>query len=233
MTSPLNQFYTERGSIASKWTWLRSQVIDIERRIRRCEETYKAVRGKKMPIHLEKQRHTVENNVLVSVANKSASDLLADTLNVSNNRKIHPDLSSDIMASPITPKKDNSGIPLLTEKDKTNLLLNAQKCSIQHDSDHVNSCTAARTRCVQQWRKRKLFNLTQVQRPSKSMVCTCGDLCTPCVLCKRISPNLPRMLQQQDLRDRVSLIDLSFHPVLSFEAGKEMCQFGFFVTMYI
>ena len=221
-SSPLTQFYSDRGSIASKWTWLRSQVIDIERRIRRCEETYKAVRVKKTPVHLDKQRH-VDNKAIVSMANKSANDLLVDTANMLNNRKVHPDLSSSILPTSLTPENAfprNSSIPLLAEKDKTNLLLNVQKSSVQHDTDHISSCTSARTRSVQQWQKRKLFDLSKIEKPSPSLLCSCGDSWTRCVLCKRSSPNLPKLTQRQDLRDRVALLDLSFHPVLTFESGK-------------
>ena len=220
----MNQFYSDRGSIASKWTWLRSQVIDIERRIRRCEETYKAVRVKKAPIHLEKQKHVVDNKVIVSMASKSANDLLVDTANMLNNRKVHPDLTSSILASSLTSESaypHNTNIPLLAEKDKTNLLLNVQKSNIQQDNDLINSCTSARTRCVQQWQKRKLFALSKIEKPSPSLLCSCGDSWTPCVLCKRSSLNLPKLTQRQDLRDRVALLDLSFHPVLSFESGKK------------
>jgi hypothetical protein len=160
---------------------------------------------------------------MVSMANKSANDLLVDTANMLNNRKVHPDLSSSLILNSITPDNAfprNSNIPLLAEKDKMNLHLNVQKSSIQHDNDHINSCTAARTRSVQQWQKRKLFNLSKIEKPSPSMLCSCGDSWTPCVLCKRSSPNLPKLTQRQDMRDRVALVDLSYHPVLSFESGK-------------
>ena len=137
------------------------------------------------------------------------------------NKRIHPDINSGMLsASHENNAYTNPSIPQLAEKDKTNLLLNVQSSSIPSDSDHVNSCTAARTRSVQQWQKRKLFNLLKIEKSSPSMICGCGDSWTPCVLCKRSSPNLPRLTQRQDLRDRVALMDLSFHPVLSFETGK-------------
>ena len=162
------------------------------------------------------------------MANKSANDFLVDTANMLNNRKVHPDLTSGILATSLTsesPFPNNSSIPLLAEKDKANLLLNVQKSNIQHDSDSINSCTSARTRCVQQWQKRKLFGLSKIEKPSPSLLCSCGDSWTPCVLCKRSSPNLPKLTQRQDMRDRVAVVDLSFHPVLSFESGKKNTLF--------
>lgn len=193
-------------------------MIDIERRIRRCEETYKAVRVKKTPIHLDKQRHVFDDKRVDSVANKSANDLLADTM---LNKSIHPEINCSILSTSHEGNAyTNSSIPRLAEKNKTNLLLNVQNSSMKHDSDPVNSCTAARTRSVQQWQKRKLFNLSKFEKTSPSIICGCGDSWTPCVLCKRSSPMLPKVTQRQDFRDRVALMDLSFHPVLSFETGK-------------
>ena len=166
------------------------------------------------------------------MANKSANDLLADTANVLNIRKVQPDLNSCVLSkSPENTIPRNSSISLVPEKGKTNLLVNVQNSSIQPDSDHINSCTAARTRPVQKWQKRKLFNVSKIEKPSSSVLCSCGDSWTPCILCKRTSNNLPKLTQRHDLRDRVALMDLSFHPVLSFETGKRIssspvCSFG-------
>lgn len=187
------------------------------------------MRVKKTPVHLEKQIH-VDSKAIVSMASKSANDLLVDAAKLLNDRKVCPDLSSSIHLNSIKPVNEithNSTIPLLAEKDKVNLLLNVQKSSAQDDSDHISTYTAARTRAVQQWRKRKCFNLSKIEKPSSSLLCSCGDLLTPCVLCKRSSPNLPRLTQRQDLRERVALMDLSFHPVLSFESGRGQWSISF------
>ena len=137
------------------------------------------------------------------------------------NKSIHPEINCSILSTSHEGNAyTNSSIPRLTEKNKANLLLNVQNSSMKHDSDPVNSCTAARTRSVQQWQKRKLFNLSKIEKTSPSIICGCGDSWTPCVLCKRSSPMLPTVTQRQDFRDRVALMDLSFHPVLSFETGK-------------
>lgn len=215
----LSQFYSDRGSIASRWAWLRSQVIDIERRIRRCEETYKTVRFRKKPVQLEKQR------TILPITSKSADDFLVDTVNILNNINKEPhSLNISMRTCTATQKPDVSisrtSNNLLTEsahKEKTNLIMNSGKSNLLLANDHINTCTAARTRAVQHWQKRKLFSLSQFQKPTSNILCCCSSPLTACVLCQRKSQSLPQIISKQDIRERVSLVDLSFHPVLSFE----------------
>lgn len=213
-SNPLTQFYADRGSIASKWTWLRSQVIDIERRIRRCEETYKTVRGKKMAIRLNEQRHGNDQNVLVSLASQGLinheTDIVASKLNHCNDKESTNALSS--INNFVSKTSTN-----LFEKD---LLLNMKKSTIKSQMNDIDTCTAARTRSVKEWRKRKLFHLSKLERSNSSLLCSCEDLCMPCVLCRQSPPSLPKMMPKQSMKDRVALVDLAFHPVLSFDNGE-------------
>lgn len=221
----IEQYYSDRGSIASRWTWLRSQVVDVERRIRRCEETYKSVRLRKRPVQFEKQKPVVEKGTVVSVTNKSAEDLLVDTVNILNSIKEPHNLENskrtgvqkpDVLVS----KNSNSFLTEGPHKEKTNSIINNGKSNVHVTSDHFNSCTAARTRPVQNWQSRKLFTLSQLQKPTPNILCCCSNPITPCVLCQKNSQNLPQLKPKQDIRERASLLDLSFHPVLSFETGK-------------
>ena len=221
--SYLNKFHSDRGSIASRWAWLRSQVVDVERRIRRCEETYKSIRLRKGSIQLGKQKVVVERRTVVSVANKSAEDLLVDTVNILNSLKEPHNLNNSIRTGSQRPEVSisrNSNSMLTEEhKEKTNSIMNNGKSNM-HLTDHIYSCTAARTRSVQYWQKRKLFSLLQLQKPNQNVLCACSSPLTPCVLCQRNSKNLSVLKPKQSIKERVSLLDSSFHPVLSFDTGK-------------
>ncbi|XP_070535525.1 KAT8 regulatory NSL complex subunit 1-like isoform X3 [Ptychodera flava] len=86
------------------------------------------------------------------------------------------------------------------------------------------SCTAARTRPIRTYRKRKLLRTSNIHQMSRkaqklsSVRCGCCTPITPCVMCGGRYNNTQTVDQDlMPLSERVSLLDYSFHPVLSFE----------------
>lgn len=47
------KYLTERAAIAARWTWLQSQISDLEYRIRQHSDLHKKVRSQKCPVELE------------------------------------------------------------------------------------------------------------------------------------------------------------------------------------
>ncbi|XP_077993067.1 KAT8 regulatory NSL complex subunit 1-like isoform X1 [Glandiceps talaboti] len=86
-----------------------------------------------------------------------------------------------------------------------------------------SSCTAARTRPIRVFRKRKLLHTAGIQHMSKkaqklsTVRCGCCSPIMPCVMCggryntlQSVDPDV------MPLSERVAILDFSYHPVLSF-----------------
>ena len=91
---------------------------------------------------------------------------------------------------------------------------------------HDASCQSARCRPVRSYRKRKLLRTTGLHQLSRkaarlsTMKCQCYPPVVPCAMCGgRINNVISFEPDVMPLSERVSLLDPSFHPVLSFRQG--------------
>ena len=90
-----------------------------------------------------------------------------------------------------------------------------------------NTCQAARCRPVRSYGKRKLLRTSGVHQLGRkasrlsSVRCQCYPPVTPCAMCgRRYNNTLTVDPETMPLPERVSLLDSSYHPVLSFTHGK-------------
>lgn len=93
-------------------------------------------------------------------------------------------------------------------------------------SDYL--CSRARPLVLSEFRKRKLFQTTNMHTISKkaarpsNIKCGCQWPQVPCTLCTgRTDPTAPRDLVETMMpQNRVALLDAGYHPVLSFASGE-------------
>ncbi|KAI8045822.1 hypothetical protein M5D96_002011 [Drosophila gunungcola] len=89
-------------------------------------------------------------------------------------------------------------------------------------------CSRARPLVLSEFRKRKLFQTTNMHTISKkaarpsNIKCGCQWPQVPCTLCTgRTDPTAPRDLVETMMpANRVALLDAGYHPVLSFPSGE-------------
>ena len=238
------QYCLEEGEVASRWSWLQSQIINVDRRIRRLDELYRGLRASKGPVKLQETKFvvkqpassvrakelskctpnnstglsTVTNAVTSnSVLSKGQADLkLKEVL---GDREIH--LKNGVRRGLL----DEGDVPvkrLCTSLPKTESATNSVCNPAPIDELHNHS---ARTRGTHPSRKRLLVRLSRFQRHCKpgTVPCTCSTPETPCALCLKTCRTLPVVDVRQPLPEKVSMLDWSFHPTLSFFTGIAIC----------
>lgn len=237
------QFRLEEGVIASHWSWLQSQIINLERQIRRYDDLYKGGRLRKGTVKLQactpnvslvRSATDIDGNGIVKGLRDNA--LSVPSLDINNSKHL-TDLN----------KKDSI-------RDSENHLLNGVKRGLL-DSSLLNSedvptkryrtalgandstdnklflpstsndvfPQCARTRGVYMIRKRRLVHLSHIRhnKPKPlSLLCGCVTPTTPCLICSKSSRTLPVVRPSQTTPEKVASLDASFHPVLSFCTGK-------------
>ncbi|KAH8243266.1 hypothetical protein KR032_006067 [Drosophila birchii] len=152
----------DRAAIALRWSWLCSQLADLEMKIRQYSDLYVELSQSKGEVQLEA---TVSQSPLTSPANGLKEEPPSDWL-----------------------------------------------------------CSRARPLVLSEFRKRKLFQTTNMHTISKkaarpsNIKCGCQWPQVPCTLCTgRADPTAPRELVETMMpANRVALVDAGYHPVLSF-----------------
>lgn len=247
----------DRAGIVTRWTWLQAQVSDLEYRIRQQSEIYKTIRASKGVVQLaepalgpggdagmtSKQTDMSPANVasvMINV-NKQASKLsqslgpglspitpqhgiLSDQLSKdaaakSINGFVNSNSSATQTLCPGTSSGDNS---CLNSPDLTGQPMDA-------------SCVAARCRPVRYYRKRKLLRtvgLHQVNHKAarlSSVRCQCYPPVMSCPMCGGRYNNTQKLdAEGMPITEKVSLLDPSFHPVLSFPQGRHFKPLKYF-----
>lgn len=88
------------------------------------------------------------------------------------------------------------------------------------------SCRAARCMEVRSWRRRTLLKTAGLHELSRkasqlsTVSCACYPPVTPCALCGGRYNKVRQLGPQVSARDRIALLEPSYHPVLSFPRGK-------------
>uniref|UniRef100_A0A6P4DUQ4 Uncharacterized protein LOC108037111 isoform X2 n=1 Tax=Drosophila rhopaloa TaxID=1041015 RepID=A0A6P4DUQ4_DRORH len=157
------RYSRDRAGIALRWSWLCSQLADLEMKIRQHSDLFWELNQSKGKVQLE----------------------------------------STSKASPSLPPPANG----IKEEPATDYL-----------------CSRARPLVLSEFRKRKLFQTTNMHTISKkaarasNIKCGCQWPQVPCTLCTgRTDPTAPRDLVETMMpANRVALLDAGYHPVLSF-----------------
>ena len=239
------QYKMEEGEVASHWSWLQSQIINLERQIRRYDDLYKGGRLRKGPVRLQ---------ACVARANlqSSGAEAIFESGIIAKDLKNSPVFAPSALQS----KDDSENISKNSLKESDNHLWNGMKRTLLDksflggDEDQPlkryrnalmkNDLTdgrcsgslpastndlyfqCARTRGVHAVKKRRLVRLSQIRHgPRRAAVCCmCVTPVTPCLMCSKSPKVLPVVSPKQTMAEKVALLDQSFHPVLSFCAGK-------------
>lgn len=229
----------EEGIISSHWSWLQSQIINVERQIRRYDDLYKGGRLRKGMVKLQACTTNanlargsgdidgngiikgIKNNaVSLDIAKHYADHSKKDSVKESENHVLNG-VKRNLLDSSLLNEED---VPFkrfrtaLATNDSTDNKLCGSLPSTSNDV--FPQC--ARTRGVYTVRKRRLVHLSHIRHKPKpySLSCGCVTPSTPCLICSNSSRTLPVVSSSQTMAEKVASLDGSFHPVLSFCTGK-------------
>lgn len=235
------QYRLEEGVIASHWSWLQSQIINVERQIRRYDDLYKGGRLRKGTVKLQACTSTANlarsatdmdgNGIIKGLKNNVLS---VSSMDVTNSKHL-----TDFSKKDLTKETDNHVLNGVKRSLLGSSLLNSEDVPIKryrtvlaaNDSMDNKLCPSlpstsndvfpqcARTRGVYMIRKRRLVHLSHIRhnKPKPlSLFCGCVTPTTPCLICSKSSRTLPVVNSSQTMAEKVASLDPSFHPVLSF-----------------
>lgn len=212
------------GEISSKWSWLQSQVINLERQIRRYEDIHKNVRVSKQQVKL--QPSTVEPEVDGTLT--SPVNGLSSTSNHLSVLSENSDLKMSVFKEPQNHLRNGIKKSLMNHTVTDDQEMASKKLRMSNTklpvsppvSDFTSQC--ARTSGIYPIRKRPLVHLSWLKQNGKfdGLPCQCSKPETPCISCCKIAKTIVPVDPMLPISDRVKMLDQSFHPVLSFSTGK-------------
>lgn len=229
----------ERAAIVARWTWLQTQVSDLEYKIRQHSDIHRTIRNSKGVVALcdlpvigpAGDTGLIFNNCSDMSSTLRLATLMIDINNQSS--KLSQSGNCLIPVNTINNKIENSSKCLngivdstsSTQQKNPNTPASDAGLSVSSDLKAVLdlSCVAARCRQVKSYRKRKLLRtagLYQINAKAarlSSVKCQCYPPIMPCSLCGGRYNNLQRLdAEGMSVMEKVSLLDSAFHPVLSF-----------------
>lgn len=235
------QYHLEEGVIASHWSWLQSQIINVERQIRRYDDLYKGGRMRKGTVKLQactsdaalvRSPSEIDGNGIVKGFKNSS--LTMSSLDVTKSKCL-----ADYNKKEPTKEPDNHVLNGVKRSLLDSSLLNEEDVPVKryrpvvatNDSTDSKLCPSlpsnsndifpqcARTRGVYTVRKRRLVQLSHIKngKPKPlSLFCGCVTPTTPCLICSKSARTLSIVNPNQTMAEKVASLDASFHPVLSF-----------------
>ncbi|XP_001637853.2 KAT8 regulatory NSL complex subunit 1 isoform X2 [Nematostella vectensis] len=226
-----HQYRNEEGEISSQWSWLQSQIVNLERQIRRYEDLFKNARIAKQPVKLHAINVISKNqNPLSEVNNSLPSPLAGQSVKLNNVKPTQPELDFNKIKEPESHLRNGMKKALLHEtmvdedelplkKLRTKLLKNDANDNysvVGHSNNNLSEC--ARTRGTLPIARRRLVHLSWMQERCKARkrFCHCSKPETPCLSCSKIAQTIPVVESSQSKAERVALLDHSYHAVLSF-----------------
>ncbi|KAM4836189.1 KAT8 regulatory NSL complex subunit 1-like protein isoform 2-T2 [Thomomys bottae] len=201
------KWLVDRARVGSRWTWLQAQISELEYKIQQLTDVHRQIRASKSA------QLTEIINSLIAPLNLSPTSSPLSSKSCS-----HRCLANGISRSASENLDELSS--------SRNWLLN-QKHSKKRKKDRTRlktpsltvTSTAARTRPLQNFHKRKLYRLsppfywTPQTLPSKETFLNATQM--PCLQSSSTWNNCEHNSKSQILREHVSELDSSFHSVLS------------------
>jgi KAT8 regulatory NSL complex subunit 1 len=194
----------DRAGVASRWMWLQAQISDLEYRIRQHNEIHRQIRAAKGPVTLGEQQVSTTSTALSPGTPR-------------NNHMVVNGFHG------LLPGGGTSGKPSSGTDDVVNGNLPSGCGSVM---------TSARVRPLVKstFRKRKLLQTSGLHLVSKkaarpsSVRCGCRPPLPTCALCTgRTDPMVPQQPDLLTVPERISLLNPTFHPVLSFPEEVPEC----------
>ena len=194
------RWYARRATLASQWVWLQAQVSDLEYKIRQHADLYRSQR-----------------------LSKGSVQLGEDVVSWPAHAKV-----------PVLSSSSDGGVPLNCPIPTRVYGSSSAQDTSDASTDDEASMTCARVRPVKRVRKRKLVDTYglhhHVARAAKLSTVTCQCLRPSqwCVLClgRRSHTLTVSSGDRRSRQENVSLLDHSYHTVLSDGAGAGDTQLG-------
>lgn len=188
------KYSTDRAAIAARWTWLQSQISDLEYRIRQHTELHKQIRAAKGAVQL--------GDVVIRPKPVQSQSEIAG----------HHDYGVTSTETSYGPTAVNGYLGQLPGATTSKPEENEEDCQ-----------RCARARPLANFRKRRLLQVAGLHAISKKAArpstvrCSCVPSRVPCALCTgRADPTHPRDPPDTlGKAEKVALLDPGFHPVLS------------------
>ncbi|ERE84844.1 hypothetical protein H671_2g5661 [Cricetulus griseus] len=232
------KWLVDRAQVGSRWTWLQAQISELEYKIQQLTDIHRHIRASKVPQRGEEPlpEHDFEMSpssptlLLRNIEKQSAQ--LTEIIN-----SLIAPLNLSPTSSPLSSKScshkclangiSRSASENLDELSSSSSWLLNQKHSKKRRKDRTRlkspslaiMSTAARTRPLQSFHKRKLYRLsptfywTPQTLPSKEAFLNATQI--PYMGSPLSWDNWEQSSNSQLLREHVSKLDSSFHPVLS------------------
>lgn len=232
------KWLVDRAQVGSRWTWLQAQISELEYKIQQLTDIHRQIRASKVPQRSEEPlpEHDFEMSpssptlLLRNIEKQSAQ--LTEIIN-----SLIAPLNLSPTSSPLSSKScshkclangiSRSASENLDELSSSSSWLLNQKHSKKRRKDRTRlkspslaiMSTAARTRPLQSFHKRKLYRLsptfywTPETLPSKEAFLSSTQ--TPYTGSPFSWDNWEQSSRSHLLREQVSKLDSSFHPVLS------------------
>ena len=231
------RFGLEEGQIASRWSWLQSQVVNLERQIRKYDDIYKQLRVGKKPVQLQEVAGNVEgknkssnnsvkaNNSMHSVAKMQETEQVSERKMNAVLRETENHLKNGVRKQILEDSKvmDEDEIPL--KRLRTALMKNDVDSNSSNSYSLPSNCelfVCARTRGVNSVHKRSLLHLSTIEKKIKktgNSTCGCTTPLTPCISCPKVARSSIVVDGSMSRAARVALLDHSYHRILSFSNG--------------
>ncbi|XP_029332552.1 KAT8 regulatory NSL complex subunit 1-like protein isoform X6 [Mus caroli] len=232
------KWLVDRAQVGSRWTWLQAQISELEYKIQQLTDIHRQIRASKVPQRCEEPlpEHDFEMSpssptlLLRNIEKQSAQ--LTEIIN-----SLIAPLNLSPTSSPLSSKScshrclangiSRSASENLDELSSSSSWLLNQKHSKKRRKDRTRlkspslaiMSTAARTRPLQSFHKRKLYRLsptfywTPETLPSKEAFLNSTQM--PYMGSPFSWDNWEQSARSHLLREQVSKLDSSFHPVLS------------------
>ncbi|XP_029394218.1 KAT8 regulatory NSL complex subunit 1-like protein isoform X7 [Mus pahari] len=232
------KWLVDRAQVGSRWTWLQAQISELEYKIQQLTDIHRQIRASKVPQRSEEPlpEHDFEMSpssptlLLRNIEKQSAQ--LTEIIN-----SLIAPLNLSPTSSPLSSKScshkclangiSRSASENLDELSSSSSWLLNQKHSKKRRKDRTRlkspslaiMSTAARTRPLQSFHKRKLYRLsptfywTPETLPSKEAFLNSTQM--PYVRSPFSWDNWEQSSRSHLLREHASKLDSSFHPVLS------------------
>ncbi|CAM9294962.1 unnamed protein product [Lampetra fluviatilis] len=222
----------ERAMVASRWTWLTAQVSDLEYRIRQHNELYRQIRTNKARIRGAVMLGEPQAPVDLMQRLGAAGSLLKGPLRKSTRAEMSPcspavllsNIHKQNITCPCLPRPENGGCADSSTEDSD--VDESDGCAAIMQSPPLsppdNTCVAARTRPLRDFRKRRTLRVGNAyflsRKAQRPLTTPCG--CEPplaCIVCaSKVVTHQPLDQDTMTVPERVALLRASFHPVLSF-----------------
>ncbi|XP_032259002.1 KAT8 regulatory NSL complex subunit 1-like protein isoform X5 [Phoca vitulina] len=201
------KWLVDRARVGSRWTWLQAQISELEYKIQQLTDVHRQIRASKSA------QLTEIINSLIAPLNLSPTSSPLSSKSCS-----HKCLANGISRSASENLDELSSSSSWLLNQKHNKKRRKDRTRLKSPSLAIMS-TAARTRPLQSFRKRKLYRLsptfywTPQTLPSKETFLNTTQM--PCLQSASTWSSCEHNSKSQILREHVSELDSSFHSVLS------------------